>query len=95
VWDHLARAAVFDEVMKGYQSGAAAEGLAALGAQHHLVTPVSGAVVLETLEQYRAAGLDPGDPNASPKIPLGIPEPSRSLLVMMGIACLILRRRRE
>lgn len=95
VWEHLARAAVFDEVMKGYQNGAATEGLAALGAQHHLVTPVSGAVVLETLEQYRAAGLDPGDPNASPKIPLGIPEPSRSLLVMMGIACLILRRRRE
>lgn len=95
VWDHLARVAVFQEVMQGYQSGADSATLASLAAQHHLVTPVSGAVVLETLEQYRAAGLDPGDPNASPKMPLGIPEPSRAMLVMMGVAWALLCRRRK
>ncbi len=37
--------------------------------RYQLVTPVSGAVVLETAAQYKAAGLEPVDPETVPTIP--------------------------
>jgi hypothetical protein len=65
----------------------------ALAGKHRLVTPVSGAVVLESDEQYRAAGLTPPDASAVPTIP----EPET--WAMLIIACLAfgwaLRHRRR
>ena len=40
-----------------------------LAALYQLVTPVSGAVVLETEEQYQRAGLKPVDAGTVPTIP--------------------------
>jgi hypothetical protein len=54
-----------------------------------LVTPVSGAVVLETQEQYDRHGLKPVSPQSVPMIP----EPS-SLLMLAGGSILWLGTRR-
>lgn len=56
----------------------------AIAARYQLVTPVSGAVVLETAEQYKDAGLRPVDPATVPTIP----EPETYLLI--AIVSLIL-----
>jgi len=85
VWDHLAR----DWAARQTDSGAAPE----LAARYQLVTQNSGAVVLETNAQYVEAGLEPGNPQASPQIP-SIPEPSALLLVMIAGTCAALRRQR-
>jgi hypothetical protein len=77
--DHLARLWAYDEVLKLLQSGnrAAGEQALKLASQYHLVTPVSGAVVLETKQQYEQAGLTPVPPDKVPTIP----EPETWLLV--------------
>ncbi len=63
-----------------------------IAAKYRLVTPVSGAVVLETDDQYRAAGLSPPDAAGVPTIP----EPETWALLI--VACLAFawfwRRRR-
>jgi hypothetical protein len=51
-----------------------------LAAQYQLVTPVSGAVVLETQDQYDRAGLTPVDPQTVPFIP----EPGTWVLLVLG-----------
>ncbi|MCX6856042.1 MAG: PEP-CTERM sorting domain-containing protein [Verrucomicrobia bacterium] len=94
VWDHLARMAVFEKVMAGCRIENEFAALGAIAVKHQIVTPVSGAVVLETQQQYDKAGLQPGDPNASPQIPLGTPEPSRVVLLLIGLTLLLLQRRR-
>lgn len=66
---------------------------AATAARYQLVTPVSGAVVLETAEQYARHGLTPADAAASPTIP-GVPEPSATLLVLLTTTLALARRRR-
>lgn len=55
---------------------------AELAARYQLVTPFSGAVVLETQEQYDQYGLTPVDGDATPHIP-NAPEPAAGLLVML------------
>jgi len=68
------------------------EEAAALAARYRLVTPVSGAVVLETSEQYEQAGLDPdASPNAVPTVP----EPGVWLLLAVAVAALVWTRRRR
>lgn len=62
-----------------------------LAVQLQLVTPVSGAVVLERQEQYDRHGLTPADVNSVPMIP----EPGTALLAAIGGAMLLLRRRRS
>jgi ABC-type branched-subunit amino acid transport system permease subunit len=60
--------------------------------RYHLVTPVSGAVVLETSQQYDEAGLRPVEKGSVPTIP----EPEEWMLiatVLVLLACLLLRRR--
>jgi hypothetical protein len=54
---------------------------ARLAARHQLVTPVSGAVVLETAAQFAEAGLTPADPATVPLVP----EPEPWLLLLLGI----------
>ena len=48
-----------------------------LAARYQLVTPVSGAVVLETQAQYQQAGLQPVPPESVPTVP----EPSATVLL--------------
>lgn len=57
-----------------------------LAARYQIVTPVSGAVVLETQEQYRQAGLQPVEPGSVPTIP----EPEMVLLLGVAAALFIL-----
>jgi len=52
-----------------------------LASNQQLVTPVTGAVVLETIEQYKEMGLTPVPVDTVP----GIPEPSTMLLMLLGV----------
>ena len=56
-----------------------------LASSYQLVTSVTGAVVLETQEQYERAGLDPVSPNSVPTIP----EPETWALIMVVGAVLL------
>ena len=66
-----------------------------LAAEHHIVTPVSGAVVLETQAQYERNGLTPVDQVHNKNV--STPEPSSQLLTLFAIWPVIhlLRRRRR
>jgi hypothetical protein len=87
VWNHLARIWAIE------QSESDDAERAKIAAKYQLVTPVSGAVVLETMEQFKKHGLTPVDADAAPSIP-SVPEPSTSLLVLIGASAALLRRRR-
>jgi hypothetical protein len=93
VWDQLARFwashAVEDPAVV-MTDAARAE----LAARYQTVTPFSGAVVLETQQQYKDHGLTPADGDATPHIP-SVPEPSSSLLVMLAAAAALMRRKRQ
>lgn len=56
---------------------------------YQLVTPVSGAVVLETQAQYDEAGLEPVKPGSVPTIP----EPETWAMIIVALLVLVLRRR--
>ena len=60
-----------------------------IAVRHQLVTPVSGAVVLETKEQYERNNLQPVDPDTVPTIP----EPAS--IALLGLGSLILARIRK
>jgi hypothetical protein len=63
-----------------------------LAALYQLVTPVSGAVVLENAQQYQETGLKPVDPQTVPSVP----EPSTfALFLLAGGALLVMRRSRR
>jgi hypothetical protein len=92
VWDQLAR----------YWAGSAVEDprvvmtdadRANLAARYQLVTPFSGAVVLETDQQYKDHGLTPADGDATPQIP-NVPEPSVWLMWVISASAALLRRTR-
>jgi hypothetical protein len=64
----------------------------ALAAAHRIVTPVSGAVVLETRQQYVDAGLEPVPPGTVPTIP----EPHEwALMIIAALSLLWLVRRQR
>ncbi|MES2351170.1 MAG: VIT domain-containing protein [Pseudomonadota bacterium] len=63
----------------------------ALASRYQLVTPVSGAVVLETKQQYDEAGLEPVAPGSVPTIP----EPETWLLIIVALSVLGLRLRKR
>jgi hypothetical protein len=88
VWDHLAR------IWAMGISESTEPNRAKIAAKYQLVTPVSGAVVLETMEQFKEHGLEPVDADAAPSIP-SVPEPSSSLMLMLAATAALLRRRRE
>ena len=62
---------------------AVAAARAELAARYQLVTPFSGAVVLETQQQYADHGLTPADGDATPKVPSvpETPQPVKALAV--------------
>lgn len=63
-----------------------------LGCAYHLVTPVTGAVVLESQRQYDQAGLRPVDPASVPTVPE--PETWAMILIALGVFAVMARRRR-
>lgn len=92
--DHLARLWAKDEVGRilAARDEKLNEAATMLAVRYQLVTPVSGAVVLETAEQYRAAGLQPVDAGTVPTIP----EPEMVILVVIAglfLAWLLYRKR--
>lgn len=84
---HVTRLWALAEV-KRLGQGRNAAAATALAARHHLVTPYSGAVVLETKAQYEQAGLQPVDPTTVPVVP----EPGVGGLLVVGLLVLGLRR---
>ena len=94
--DHLARLWAKDEVARilTLRDEALNESATSLAVRYQLVTPVSGAVVLETAEQYRAAGLQPVDAGTVPTIPE--PEMVILLLIMaMFVIWVVYQKRRQ
>jgi hypothetical protein len=85
---HLARLWAFEEVGRLLATAkpqtSAAEDVIKLAAAYQLVTPVTGAVVLETKEQYQRAGLEPVGRSTVPTIP----EPETWLLLLVIAALL-------
>ncbi len=63
----------------------------AIATRYQLVTPVSGAVVLETKQQYDEAGLQPVPPGSVPTVP----EPETWLLIIVALGVLGLRLRKR
>ncbi len=91
---HLARLWAQDEVMRllaDRKTDPAAR--VALAASYQLVTPVSGAVVLETAQQYNEAGLRPVPPGSVPTIPE--PETWALIIIVVLLFCAVLRQRRQ
>lgn len=94
---HLARLWALDEVRRLLASGKPEDRskAVALSVQHRLVTPVSGAVVLETAEQYRTAGLDVPSTTKELAVPV-IPEPETwVLLIVCALAFLWWNRKKS
>ena len=70
VSSHLARLWAAEEVARMLAGGQQnREEAVKLAVRMQLVTAMSGAVVLETQQQYDAAGLKPVDPNTVPRVP--------------------------
>ncbi len=93
VSDQLARHAAFAETLAAFHAGAPdPHAIAAKAARHQVVTPYSGAVVLERQDQYTRHGLQQVDVSSVPTVPV-IPEPGVLWMVAAGLA-LALRRRR-
>jgi hypothetical protein len=86
VSDQLARYWAFQEALKTND--------AALAARYQLVTPVSGAVVLETQAQYDRAGLKQADPSMVPNA-ASVPEPTSASMLALAWAWYVLQRRRR
>ncbi len=93
VWDQLARYWAFDDVMRRFAQAGWDQTASPLAARYQLVTPFSGAVVLESAKQFADAGLNAIDAATAPSIPV-VPEPSSAMLVAMALAASILRRHR-
>ncbi len=85
---HLARLAVAQQVqaLLAQPGPGHLREATALAVAHQLVTPVSGAVVLETARQFEEAGLQPVDSGSVPSVP----EPEEWML-MAVVAFLLLR----
>lgn len=90
--DHLTRLWANDEVKRLlYVEAAARESIVQLAHDYQLVTPVTGAVVLETQQQYDAAGLTPVPEGTVPSIP----EPEEwALMIIAALVLLYASRRR-
>ena len=82
--DHLARLWANDEVTRilNARDESLNDEAVILASRYQLVTPVTGAVVLETAQQYSASGLTPVDAGTVPTIP----EPEMvALLIVAGV----------
>jgi hypothetical protein len=91
--DHLIRLWANDEVARMLSATSRRQDAVALAQQYQLVTPVSGAVVLETQQQYAAAGLEPVPPGTVPTIPE--PETWALIVIVLLVLAYSYRRRRR
>ena len=93
--DHLVRLWASEEVLKLLHAPKAQlrENIVKLAQQYQLVTPVSGAVVLETQQQYDAAGLEPVASGSVPTIPE--PETWALIAVVLFVFFYAYQRRRR
>jgi hypothetical protein len=90
---HIARLWAVDTVTSLMRERKIAEA-GVMAAAHQLVTPVSGAVVLESAAQYARANLKPVDPETVPTVP----EPEEWLMIAIAafvIGWMIYRKRRS
>ncbi len=86
---HLARLWAADEVAAISSNPGRNAAAIALATRYQLVTPVSGAVVLETRQQYKDAGLEPVPPGSVPTIP----EPETWAMILVAMLMLAWYRR--
>jgi hypothetical protein len=91
--DHLVRLWAREETLRLSAAPATLAAATELAAAYRLVTPVTGAVVLETAAQYQAAGLTPGSAANVPTIPE--PETWALLVLVLCAAAYAARRRRS
>jgi hypothetical protein len=91
--DHLLRLWAYDRIQALIAAGTGEQRKRAvqMAARYQLVTPVSGAVVLENQQQYEANGLQPVEEGTVPTIP----EPETWLLIIATLLMLgwVLKRR--
>lgn len=88
---HLARLWASGQVAALAADPKQADAAIAMAVRYQLVTPVSGAVVLETQQQYDEAGLEPVAPGSVPTVP----EPETWLLIIVALLVLALRYRKR
>jgi hypothetical protein len=87
---HLVRLWAFSEILRHCMAGDTAKAVEMAG-RYQLVTPVSGAVVLETAQQFAQAGLSPADASTVPMVP----EPAGLFaLGLLAVAFLVWRQKR-
>lgn len=91
---HIARLWAKNEVMRIISSGDSRQIPEAvkIAADYQLVTPVSGAVVLETKQQYKENDLNPVDPHSVPSV---VPEPAGLVVLTLGAGSIITACRRR
>lgn len=89
--DHIVRLAVFDYVMEAWKAQRAGDSTAQMAIKAQLVTPLSGAVVLETKEQYARNDLSPSAAESQPVVP----EPTTMVLLSASLVALLARRPRQ
>jgi hypothetical protein len=85
---HVVRLWAKDQVRELIKSRRISEAVE-IAARYQLVTAVSGAVVLETEQQFKDAGLTPVDPATVPVVP----EPGTWALLALGLLSFVLWRR--
>jgi len=85
--DHIARLWANERVLELMRAKGNRADAVALAAQYRLVTPVSGAVVLENKQQYDAARLTPVSQATVPTVPT-VPEPHEWALIIIACAAL-------
>jgi hypothetical protein len=85
--DHIARLWANERVLELMRTGGNRADAVTLASQYHLVTPVSGAVVLENKQQYDAARLTPVSQSTVPTVPT-VPEPHEWALIIIACAAL-------
>lgn len=86
---HLARLWAASEVRR-LQAVKQVDAAVRLAAAYQVVTPISGAVVLETQAQYAQNDLQPADPSTVP----AIPEPGTWALLIFGLVLVACARKR-
>ena len=92
--DQLARWWAADQIREASREQTPDPEKVAFAAKYQIVTAFSGAVVLETAEQYARHGLKPVDAKTTPSIP-AVPEPSVPLLVLLSALLGLWHRKRE
>jgi hypothetical protein len=87
---HIARLWAHDEVLRlaGSRNSGDSDHALRLAGAYQLVTPVSGAVVLETQQQFDEAGLKPVSPDSVPTVP----EPETWMMIIVGALLLVAAR---